>query len=96
MEAKVDFCGDCSQTYESKLDAISHHFSHILLYEGKNLNLEPHDNHSLSQWLKPLFKMVHEERKKIMNRIFFEDDCDTILAENIDILELFEFCATLM
>ena len=88
MESKVDFCGDCCQAYESKLDAISHYFSHILLYEDKNLNLEPHDNQSLSQWLKPLFQMVHEGREKIMNWIFFEDDCDNILVDDIEILDM--------
>ena len=39
IKSKVDFCSNCCQVYESKLDSISHYFSHILLYEDKNLKV---------------------------------------------------------
>ena len=43
------------------------------MFEDNNVTCEPHHKETLSLWLQPFFVTAQEERKKLLNRIFFDD-----------------------
>ena len=73
LEPKIDYCSDCGVMHNGKLDALSHEFAHILLFQERKLALEPDDDLSLTLFLQPIFEIIQEQRKKVLNRICFDE-----------------------
>ena len=85
LTPRVDFCSDCNVLHESKLDAMAHAYEHILMFEDNNVTCEPHHKETLSLWLQPFFVTAQEERKKLLNRIFFDDMVELEELPDLDI-----------